>query len=685
MRRGIWASCALLWLLWLLSGPSAIAAKPGFRLLLSSRGLTADQVPTLSDFVREVERSIPARVQARLAQAVLVAFDLRPDPPQPPQYSEPQIAAPECPQPGFAPSTQAVPMRRPQELARLEAGSAGESVPLIRLHRGFRDIIARGPQAAPRYPCGHRSLYRLAVATLLHEVLHLYDARAGLSRDPRYRHLQRFDRQGLLRRMAPRNLLAARSPDPYEGASLAESLAVNGEYFLLDPEYRCRRPASYAFFEAALRLRPFPQAPCPPRWTVYHRGAPLRLDPDRIYQVHYLMAARGQGLASRFGHSMFRLVVCADDRERVGPECLDDVQDHIVIGFGANLQSDLQISAWKGLTGGYVSQLFVRPLPEVLIEYTEREQRALESLPLRLDRDALRQLIGRAVEIYWSYEGRYFFLTNNCASEALSLLQSASADPALHRISRMTPAGLRDDLLRLGLIDQPALPAGAAGLLIRERLGLYFPSLLSRHEAWYGGLRMQLPAQAPRTLRSYLHDTQAHERRVWLQALDRLPATQAVPLSAQAFALEGLILGLRFAELERRLSRFVLGNLDKPQPLLGELRALLPRLGIERPWQQTVGGYGIPLPQEVRRPPDLDRDAAQQRLWQQAQRIARATFPAELAEWQQTQENRRRLAAQVVAGSAALRAGVSSGAAWSAVMPSRDRGAEENSQQGGAR
>lgn len=645
MRRigaGAWLFLALLCSL----GLGDAQAGRGFRLELWPTYLGPDDIAPLSVFLAEVERTVPARVQAELPQRFLVSFDLQPEESAPPGLRH-QVRVPSCPMdepghPGLAAPS------RPQELAFLDVLGDGQGPQRIHLHRGFAAIIRAGPASAQRYPCGHRSLYRLAAATVLHEVMHAYDAKAGLSRDPRYRHLLRFERQGILRRMASRNELWARSPDPYEGHSLPESLAVNAEYFLLDPEYRCRRPASYTFLEEALRYRPFPAAGCQPNYAVYHRGEALSIDPERIYQVHYLLAARGAGIASRFGHSMFRLVVCNESRQTVGPECMDDVQDHVVIGFGANLGGDLQISPWKGLTGGYVSQLFVKPLSTVLIEYTEHELRGLHSLPLRLSPDEQRQLLRRALEIYWSYSGRYYFLSNNCASESLSLLQSASAHPGLQRIRAISPTGLRDELMRYGMIDLPRFPEGAAGQLAREAAGLYFPSQASRYEAAFAAIRPHLPPTAPATLRRYLDRTDARQRQAWQVGLAQLPDAQARILSAQAFALEGLILQLRFAAAERKLTRFVLQNFDRP--LLHNLQALLPQLGIERPWQLAQGGYGVPLPQEVRRPPDRDHDIVAQKLWREAQALLQTYFPSEFIEWQGTQSNRRALLEQLLRG-----------------------------------
>src|SRR5262249_50277007 len=152
---------------------------------------------------------------------------------------------------------------------------------------------------------------------------------------------------------------------------------------------------------------------------------PVDLDSERIYQIHYLFAAKGDDLSSRWGHAMFRLVRCAPARQQVDARCLEDVQDHIVLSFVANLQTDLSISAWKGLSGKYISQLTIKPMVEAINEYTELSFRDLQSLPLRLTEDEKRQFVHHALELYWSYGGRYYFLTNNCANESLRLIQSA--------------------------------------------------------------------------------------------------------------------------------------------------------------------------------------------------------------------------------------------------------------------
>lgn len=85
---------------------------------------------------------------------------------------------------------------------------------------------------------------------------------------------------------------------------------------------------------------------------------------------------------------------------------------------------DVQISNWRGLTGGYPSRLFVLPLQQVVDEYTKVELRGLQSLPLQLSPGEIAGLLERTAQVHWSYDGRYYFVSNNCAVETAKLLQA---------------------------------------------------------------------------------------------------------------------------------------------------------------------------------------------------------------------------------------------------------------------
>src|SRR6185312_15228956 len=105
-------------------------------------------------------------------------------------------------------------------------------------------------------------------------------------------------------------------------ASLEESFAVNMEYFLLDPEFACRRPSEFEYLRDYFGFDPYPSRSCKLNTKLRlsaasaddPSGGQIDLDPSRIYQVHFLLAGAGQAFDSAFGHAMFRLIVCAPTR-----------------------------------------------------------------------------------------------------------------------------------------------------------------------------------------------------------------------------------------------------------------------------------------------------------------------------------------------------------------------------------
>ena len=140
--------------------------------------------------------------------------------------------------------------------------------------------------------------------------------------------------------------------------------------------------------------------------------------------------------------------------EQVATDLTDDPSVGCIV---ANLRDDLTLSSWKGLTGGYMSQLIIRPLTEILNDYTEIDYRDLQSIPLQLSADEMRQFIYHALELYWGYSGRYFFLTNNCADESLRLLQTVLPGDGVQRLEVLTPLGLRDTLINNHVADSSVL------------------------------------------------------------------------------------------------------------------------------------------------------------------------------------------------------------------------------------
>jgi hypothetical protein len=258
----------------------------------------------------------------------------------------------------------------------------------------------------------------------------------------------------------PRNAFSDRSPDPYELSRASEFVAVNLEHFLLDPDYACRRPALYRYFSEHFRWAPA-HAGCAPGQVFLQADADegesalLQVEPSRVYAVDYLLAEPNQQPMSRWGHSMLRLVICAPHRPP-GPDCRLDLRYHRVLSFRAFVD-DVQISSWRGLTGSYPSRLFLLPLEQVIDEYTKVELRGLQSIPLRLDRAEIASLLERAAQTHWSYDGRYFFLSNNCAVETYKLLHDGIPRLASEPLASITPTGLLRRLKKAGIADSSVL------------------------------------------------------------------------------------------------------------------------------------------------------------------------------------------------------------------------------------
>ena len=488
-------------------------------------------------------------------------------------------------------------------------------------------------QAAAPSGLAHGSLHRELLATVLHELTHLYDrarlwpeaertllarcqraAQVGglvgqrsecrgqdarrftLSDDPQLLDLAGWPQQvGRRGAREQDNGQVARSPDGYELSNPREFVAVNMEYFLLDPSYACRRPSLQRYLREHFAWQPAAQTPCPGDFAYLNAGRdfarqPLgKLDPERVYEVDYLLAEANQDWASRWGHSMLRLVICAPGRPR-GPDCRLDLDQHLVLSYRAFV-GDLQLSSWDGLTGAYPSRLFILPLAQVIDEYTKVELRSLASVPLRLSRDDIERLVRRAAEQHWSYDGDYWFLSNNCAVETLKLLRAGTARRELQDLDSIMPNGLLELLQGRGLADSSVLDDPHEAL----RLGYRFDSFRERYQAMFEVLRARL--DVPQTTVEDWLAQPAGQRRSWFGRAD-LRASAALLLLEQAALRRQLLLA------QEQLKQRYLSQRDaSPNPRFAEadatLRQILDNSGfLSRPGELLDAGYGLPQPGE---------------------------------------------------------------------------------------
>ena len=477
----------------------------------------------------------------------------------------------------------------------------------------------------------HGSLRRELLATVLHELTHLYDRarlwpeaeryllarcqrtaqvnglvgqrgecrgqqdrRFTLSDDPQLLDLAGWPQQvGRRGAREQDNGQVARSPDRYELSNPREFVAVNMEYFLLDPGYACRRPSLQRYFRQHFAWQPATQTPCANDYAYLNAGRDFarqalgRIDPERVYAVDYLLAEANQDWASRWGHSMLRLVICAPGRLR-GPDCRLDLDQHLVLSYRAFV-GDVQLSSWSGLTGAYPSRLFILPLEQVIEEYTKVELRSLSSVPLRLSRQDIKQLVRRAAEQHWSYDGDYWFLSNNCAVETLKLLRSGTARRELQDLGSIMPNGLLTLLEGRGLADSSVLDDPREAL----RLGYRFDSFRERYQAMFDILRTRL--QVPQSTVEDWLALPAKQRRSWFARAD-LRASAALLLLEQAAQRRQLLLA------QEQLKQRYLSQRNDPQRFAkadATLRQILDNSGfLSRPAELLDSGYGLPQPGE---------------------------------------------------------------------------------------
>ncbi|MEG0860328.1 MAG: DUF4105 domain-containing protein [Pseudomonas sp.] len=521
-------------------------------------------------------------------------------------------------------------------------------VSTLELNRRLLPGLTDGSAATSKTGRPHGTVRQELLATVLHELTHLYDRarlwqgserrlinqcarhlnsqgkvglpeqcrgqterRFTLSDDPRLLDLagwpQYVGRRG---EREQHNRQVARSPDSYELSSPKEFIAVNMEYFLLDPSFACRRPALHAYLKAHFDWAPEHPA-CPQALPFLNAGndfakTPLgEIDPERVYAVDYLLAEANQNWVSRWGHSMLRLVICAPGRPR-GPDCRLDLDQHLVLSYRAFV-NDVQLSSWDGLTGAYPSRLFVLPLAQVIDEYTKTELRSLASIPLKFERNELESLVRQAAEMHWSYDGNYYFLSNNCAVETLKLLRSGTANPRLSDLDSIVPNGLLEVLQGRGLADVSVLDDPREAL----RLGYRFDSYRDRYQAMFLVLKQQLPIPQD-SVETWL-DQSASQRQQWFAQAD-LRTSAALLLLEQASLRKQLLLAQD--EVKQRYLTGRAANDASVAKANGTLQQILANSGfLSRP-AELLGSSGYGLPQAGERTQLISESSQRQKQLQ---------------------------------------------------------------------
>ncbi|MBC7711952.1 MAG: DUF4105 domain-containing protein [Rhizobacter sp.] len=516
----------------------------------------------------------------------------------------------------------------------------------IQVENVFVNEIRKGNRSIN---CAHKDIKTYLKSTIVHELAHMYDHERNVSKNTLFLNIGGWVTKGIVvKKRTNMNQRDERSPDRYEFKSAAETFAVNFEFFLYDPEFKCRRQTYYEFYANEFKSTPNTNGNCEAIKKIMVTSETTNMtkedllvrsmDFDRLYQVHYLFAGKGNEVMSRFGHSMYRLVFCAPGKPK-GPSCLNDTSYHIVVSFRANVQ-EMTTDYSKGMNGEYPSQLFFLSLPEVVDEYTKGEFREITSLPLKLTDTQAKRFLIRSSELYWGYKGKYYFFTNNCATEALNLLKVARNEPdALQDKDITTPIGLYKYLIKIGLGDISVLN----DIKDAQQKGYYFPGITSKVLASLKVLGIKETDFA-----KFIKNNNADKRMaIYKFNIDR--AANKVMIAANALRLEDLILHSEEMKFAKKVGSMLFGNEadEKLKAALGNRLVELQKMQQElSPEHFLAPGYGVPLVGEFDSiPQDKINDVGEKskEYGEEMQSIIREYYPAELQELQISSANRGKL------------------------------------------
>jgi hypothetical protein len=442
-------------------------------------------------------------------------------------------------------------------------------------------------------------------AVIIHELTHVKDNAEKISTEADFQRIVGMKRVTRNSKKKLMNQNSTSSPDAYEFSNLEEALAVNVEYMVLDPEFECRKPATAQYLSRKLGL-PL-QGLCKKNDVILAQSAYLEdnyqlavsINPERVYQVHYLFAGKGKALMSRWGHAMFRLIVCAPFRKKAGPECLNDVSHHLALSYRAYM-SDININYSKGVFGGYPSQLFIFRYLEVQQEYNKFELRDLYSIPLKLSENQKRDFLDLTLERFWTYQGKYYFIDNNCGTETVKHLQVSLSEEDEKLLSSITPLRIYNDIIRNSedLADENMGHLSRKEMIERKFL---VESMFDSLNESYQFLRKYLPSFNNKSMQKFIKNSQASMRYQDYESF--------IQFSQNMDDVERKQVAMKIIHFERYLaSKFLqdvpkkaLKLMDKDENLKQQVLTMgqsLKLLSLQ-PWEVVRSRYGVPTASEV--------------------------------------------------------------------------------------
>lgn len=263
-----------------------------------------------------------------------------------------------------------------------------------------------------------------------------------------------------------------------------------------------------------------------------------------------LVAASGRAPESLFGHIMLRPV-------RRPQAVVQGPSFGTVVQLAALTGADNMGMGYvlRGLTGGYALVTLTTTLGDVRLQMLESEQRTLRRFRIRLTESERLRLLERI----WESERRgyleYFFLTDNCATALVLLLNGALEEGRKIRLPpRYMPVGPTSALDAMARVEgEERAPSGE---VVRGPLLVHIPDALEsshdaaaraheRREETWAELRARLPESEREAFARVHARVQSFEPRARREAYEQLPAlVERLLASATGEAREALARGL---------------------------------------------------------------------------------------------------------------------------------------------
>ncbi len=186
-------------------------------------------------FVDKTVGLLPKAMQKYLkAQTIIISFS----------KSENEFRLPDCSEKIPSPTE-----GKPK--ADFTYGSMSNSTNGIRLmlNLGLIPGAINSLKISQTYNCGHKKFFKLVQSVIVHELAHAYDFSFSQRQSLTAQYLNLIKAKNSFAGKIIKNRQFQQSPDPYEYYSPEESFAVNFEYYILDPDYSCRKPSFADFFD----------------------------------------------------------------------------------------------------------------------------------------------------------------------------------------------------------------------------------------------------------------------------------------------------------------------------------------------------------------------------------------------------------------------------------------------------